>query len=30
MTQRAEVCFHMMLLALSIGTIVYVTAFRAG
>ncbi len=28
MMERAEVCFQLMLLALSVGTIVYVTAFR--
>jgi hypothetical protein len=27
--ERAEVCFHLMLLALSVGTIIYVTAFGA-
>jgi len=25
--ERAEVCFHLMLLALSVGTVVYVIAF---
>jgi len=27
--ERPEVCFHLMLLALSVATVVYVTAFGA-